>query len=132
MKTAYGRTLEDAQETLSEPVPLHLRNAVTPLMKGVGYGADYQYDHDADGHCSGQEHLPASLSGRRYCAPTAQGAEAWIKEWLEKLRGRGEDYRAATALVPSRAATCERLPRTVRRVTPRIVGCLNGPSKFTR
>ncbi len=91
VKTAYGRALQDAQATLSEPVPLHLRNAVTPLMKGMGYGADYRYDHDADDHYSGQEHLPESLSGRRYYAPTAQGAEARIKEWLEKLRGRGED-----------------------------------------
>ncbi len=86
--SAYGRALQDAQATLSEPVPLHLRNAVTPLMKGMGYGAEYQYDHDADEHFSGQEHLPESLSGRRYYAPTEQGAEARIKEWLEKLRGR--------------------------------------------
>ncbi len=85
--SAYGRALQDAQATLSEPVPLHLRNAVTPLMKGMGYGAEYQYDHDADEHFSGQEHLPESLSGRRYYAPTEQGAEARIKEWLEKLRG---------------------------------------------
>ncbi len=90
VKTAYGRALQDAQATLSEPVPLHLRNAVTPLMKGMGYGADYQYDHDSDDHYSGQEHLPESLAGRRYYAPTEQGAEARIKEWLEKLRKRDE------------------------------------------
>ena len=90
VKTAYGRALEDAQATLSEPVPLHLRNAVTPLMKGMGYGADYQYDHDSDDHFSGQEHLPESLAGRRYYVPTEQGAEARIKEWLEKLRKRDE------------------------------------------
>ena len=89
--TAYGRALEDAQATLSEPVPLHLRNAVTPLMKGMGYGADYKYDHDSEDHYSGQEHLPESLAGRRYYAPTEQGAEARIKEWLEKLRKRDED-----------------------------------------
>ncbi len=90
VKLAYGRALQDAQATLSEAVPLHLRNASTPLMKGMGYGADYEYDHDSDEHYSGQEHLPESLSGRRYYAPTEQGAEARIKEWLEKLRGKGE------------------------------------------
>ncbi|MCI0839513.1 MAG: replication-associated recombination protein A [Chloroflexi bacterium] len=88
--SAYGRALQDAQATLSEPVPLHLRNAVTPLMKGMGYGADYQYDHDAEDHYSGQEHLPESLAGRRYYTPTGQGAEARIKEWLEKLRKRDD------------------------------------------
>jgi putative ATPase len=90
VKTAYGRALQDAQATLSEPVPLHLRNAVTPLMKGMGYGAEYRYDHDSEEHYSGQEHLPESLSGRRYYRPTEQGAEARIKQWLEKLRGRDE------------------------------------------
>ncbi len=90
VKLAYGRALEDAQATLSEPVPLHLRNAVTPLMKGMGYGADYQYDHDSEDHYSGQEHLPESLAGHRYYAPTKQCAEARIKEWLEKLRKRDE------------------------------------------
>jgi putative ATPase len=84
--TAYMRALQDAQLTLSEPVPLHLRNAVTPLMKGMGYGADYQYDHTHEDHYSGQEHLPEKLAGRQYYAPTSQGREAKIKEWLEKLR----------------------------------------------
>ena len=71
-------------------MPLHLRNAVTPLMKGMGYGADYEYDHNAEDHYSGQEHLPESLAGRRYYTPTEQGAEARIKEWLEKLRQRDD------------------------------------------
>ena len=84
--SAYSRALQDAQGTLAEPVPLHLRNAVTPLMRGMGYGADYKYDHAFEEHYSGQEHLPEKLAGRRYYAPTDQGAEARIKEWLEKLR----------------------------------------------
>jgi putative ATPase len=86
--SAYMRALQDAQATLAEPVPLHLRNAVTPLMKGMGYGADYQYDHAYEDHYSGQEHLPEQLEGRRYYAPTEQGAETGIKERLEKLRDR--------------------------------------------
>ncbi|HUF53916.1 MAG TPA: replication-associated recombination protein A [Dehalococcoidia bacterium] len=85
---AYMRAAQDAQATASEPVPLHLRNAVTPLMKGMGYGADYKYDHAFQDHYSGQEHLPEKLSGRRYYAPTTQGREAKIKEWLDKLRQR--------------------------------------------
>ncbi|MEX0681917.1 MAG: replication-associated recombination protein A [Dehalococcoidia bacterium] len=85
--TAYSRALEDAQLTLAEPVPLHLRNAATPLMKGMGYGADYKYDHAFEDHYSGQQHLPDSLSGHQYYSPTEQGAEASIKERLEKLRG---------------------------------------------
>jgi putative ATPase len=88
--SAYARALQDAQATLAEPVPLHLRNAVTPLMRGMGYGADYKYDHAFEEHYSGQEHLPEKLSGRRYYAPTVQGAEARIKEWLEKLRRRAD------------------------------------------
>ena len=86
--SAYAQALADAQLTLAEPVPLHLRNAVTPLMKGMGYGSDYKYDHAFEDHYSGQEHLPPSLAGHRYYAPTDQGTEARIKEWLEKLRGR--------------------------------------------
>jgi putative ATPase len=78
--------LEDARETLAEPVPLHLRNAITPLMKGMGYGADYKYDHAHQDHYSGQEHLPEKLAGRRYYAPTEQGAEAGIKDHLDRLR----------------------------------------------
>ena len=89
--SAYKRALQDAQATLSEPVPLHLRNPVTDLMKGMGYGRDYQYDHSSPGHYSGQEHLPEKLRGRRYYEPGEQGYEQPIREWLERLReGRHE------------------------------------------
>ncbi len=84
--SAYNRALQDAKATISEPVPLHLRNAVTDLMKGMGYGRDYKYDHSSPGHYSGQEHLPEKLRGRRYYQPGEQGYEQHIKEWLERLR----------------------------------------------
>jgi putative ATPase len=86
--SAYGRAAQDAQATLAEPVPLHLRNAPTPLMKQMGYGADYQYDHSHPDHYSGQEHLPESLAGRRYYLPGRLGDEDKIRRWLA---GPGEE-----------------------------------------
>ncbi|MDD3662168.1 MAG: replication-associated recombination protein A, partial [Candidatus Dojkabacteria bacterium] len=60
--TAYGEAAEEAKRTLNLPVPLHLRNAVTPLMKKVGYGKGYVYDHDVKGKKSGQQCLPDELT----------------------------------------------------------------------
>jgi putative ATPase len=88
--TAYARAVEDAQATLAEPVPLHLRNAPIPLMKGMGYGRDYQYDHASPGHYSGQQHLPDKLAGRTYYVPGDLGYEERIREWMEKLKGKLE------------------------------------------
>jgi putative ATPase len=66
---AYGAVREDVQNTRNDPVPLHLRNAVTGLMKDLGYGAGYKYAHDyADAEVE-QEHLPESLRGRVYWEP---------------------------------------------------------------
>ena len=83
---AYQRALKDVRETQGEPVPLHLRNAVTGLMREQGYGKGYQYAHDYDEHYVEQEHLPDRLAGRRYYEPGELGFEAKIKEWYEKLR----------------------------------------------
>ena len=88
--SAYMRALQDAKATRNEPVPLHLRNAPTNLMKDLGYGRDYKYDHSFPEHHSGQEHLPKSLSGRRYYSPGAHGYEQKIAEWMQRLRERGE------------------------------------------
>jgi putative ATPase len=85
--SAYSRALEDAQMTLAEPVPLHLRNAPTPLMRNMGHGRDYQYDHAFPEHYSGQEHLPEQLRGRQYYLPGGLGYEERIREWMERLRG---------------------------------------------
>jgi putative ATPase len=84
--SAYMRALEDAQATLAEPPPLHLRNAPTPLMREMGHGRDYQYDHAYPEHFSGQQHLPEKLAGRRYYLPGDLGYEQRIREWLERLR----------------------------------------------
>ena len=65
------------------PVPLHLRNAVTGLMKKMDYGKGYQYDHDSQGGFSGQSHLPEGLEDKIFYRPTDRGAEKAIKERLE-------------------------------------------------
>ena len=70
------------------PVPLHLRNAPTPLMKGLGYGRGYKYAHDYEGHVAEQEHLPDKLQGQRYYEPSENGAERDIKGRLEAIRQR--------------------------------------------
>ncbi|HUI25439.1 MAG TPA: replication-associated recombination protein A, partial [Candidatus Kryptonia bacterium] len=76
------------------PVPLHLRNAPTPLMKGLGYGRDYKYAHDYDEHVVAQQHLPDKLKAQRYYEPTDIGEERAIKErltrWREKNRPRSK------------------------------------------
>ncbi|MBU0946811.1 MAG: replication-associated recombination protein A [Proteobacteria bacterium] len=70
----------------SLPVPLHLRNAATALMKQLNYGKGYQYAHNAEQTLVDQEHLPQELKGERFYAPTTRGYEALIKDRLEKWR----------------------------------------------
>ncbi len=84
--TAYLRALQDAQATLSEPVPLSLRNAPTPLLREMGHGEGYEYDHAFPGHYAGQRHLPEALAGRTYYMPGDLGYEERIREWMERLR----------------------------------------------
>ncbi|HEY1014480.1 MAG TPA: replication-associated recombination protein A [Herpetosiphonaceae bacterium] len=79
---AYGAVQADVEATRNEPVPLHLRNAVTGLMKGLGYGKEYKYAHDYVNAQVAQEHLPANLAGRRYYEPTDHGFERSVKERL--------------------------------------------------
>ncbi|MBI2865164.1 MAG: replication-associated recombination protein A [Chloroflexi bacterium] len=86
---AYGRVQEDVQKTRSDPVPLHLRNSVTGLMKDLGYGKGYKYAHDHEGHYVEQQGLPDALKGKRYYEPGELGQEKAVKERLEKLRGGG-------------------------------------------
>lgn len=68
------------------PVPLHLRNAPTPLMKGLGYGRGYKYAHDFPEHVAAQQHLPDKLADRRYYEPSTSGGEQVIRERLQRLR----------------------------------------------
>ena len=67
--TSYGAARELIEETGNEPVPLHLRNAPTGLMKSMGYGRDYKYAHDYEGGVADQAHMPAKLKGRKVYSP---------------------------------------------------------------
>jgi len=80
--TAYAAALADVAETRHDPVPLHLRNAPTALMRGLGYGRGYQYAHDATDARVDQQHFPDNLIGRRYYHPTDRGFEAAVRERL--------------------------------------------------
>jgi putative ATPase len=94
--TAYGAVLEDVERTSAEPVPLHIRNAVTKLMKQVGYGKGYAYAHDLDSKVADMDCLPDNLRGRRYYYPTAEGKEKTFAQRLEELRRLREESRAST------------------------------------
>jgi putative ATPase len=89
--TAYSRVKEDVEKTRNDPVPLHLRNPVTGLMKQIGYGKDYKYAHNYPGHFVMERYLPESLKAKRYYLPSEQGYELKIKErlqaWWGKLKG---------------------------------------------
>jgi putative ATPase len=84
--TGYGAVQEDLKETIAEPVPLHLRNAVTGLMGNLGYGKGYQYAHNAEEKVTDMTCLPESLAGRVYYKPTDQGFEARIRQRLAEIR----------------------------------------------
>ena len=86
--TAYGSVTQDVEQTAADPVPLHLRNAPTGLMRGLGYGKDYQYAHDVEGKVANMECLPDSLRGRVYYQPTNEGIEKRIRERLEEIKMR--------------------------------------------
>jgi putative ATPase len=84
--TAYSAVLQDVEQTAAEPVPLHLRNAPTSLMKGLGYGRDYQYAHDTEAKVADMQCLPDSLRDRVYYRPTNEGVEKRIRERLEEIK----------------------------------------------
>jgi putative ATPase len=83
--TAYGAVLADIEATAAEPVPLHLRNAPTKLMKSLDYGRDYQYAHDLEGKVADMECLPPSLADRRYYHPTQEGREKSLAQRMEEI-----------------------------------------------
>jgi len=84
--TAYGDVQKDVEETAAEAVPLHLRNAPTGLMKGLGYGHGYQYAHEAEGKVANMRCLPDNLRDRVYYRPTIEGVEKRIRERLEEIK----------------------------------------------
>jgi putative ATPase len=90
---AYMRAARDAREMLAEPVPLHIRNAPTKLMKELHYGEGYEYAHDYEDRLTAMECLPESLRGRKYYEPTAQGSEARVKERLAQIETWKEKHR---------------------------------------
>jgi len=87
---AWGAALGRARETTGEPVPLHIRNAPTPLMKELGYGKGYRYDPDEEHGVADQSYLPERLAGERFYEPGPQGFEPRLRErlqwWAEQRR----------------------------------------------
>ena len=84
--TAYSAVLQDVEQTAAESVPLHLRNAPTSLMNGLGYGKDYQYAHNTEAKVADMQCLPDSLRDRVYYCPTNEGVEKRIRERLEEIK----------------------------------------------
>ena len=108
--TAYGAALKDVAETRNEPVPLHLRNAPTRLMKGLGYGQGYKYAHDQQDARVDQEHFPPNLAGRRYYEPTNRGFERDIRErlaWRDEIRNQGSGVRGQVGAKVARASDAQ-------------------------
>ncbi len=84
--TAYGAVQHDVEETAAQPVPLHLRNAPTRLMKDLGYSSGYRYAHDFDEKVADMQCLPDNLKHRAYYHPTSEGIEERIRKRLEEIR----------------------------------------------
>jgi putative ATPase len=85
---AFNEAKADVHERPAEPVPLHIRNAPTGLMRDLGYGKGYQYAHDAPDAIVDQEHLPEALRGRQYYRPVERGLEAELARRLAAWRAR--------------------------------------------
>src|SRR5579863_1362666 len=84
--TAYADVQQDVERTAAEPVPLHLRNAPTGLMKSLAYGQGYKYAHDLESKVADMQCLPDNLKDRHYYQPTSEGVEKRIRERLEEIR----------------------------------------------
>jgi putative ATPase len=84
--TAYGAVQQEIEQTRQEPVPLHLRNAPTKLMKQLDYGKGYRYAHDEEGRVADMDCLPDSLKGRSYYKPTQEGREKLLAQRMEEIR----------------------------------------------
>src|SRR5205814_1832312 len=84
--TGDEAVLEDVERTAQDPVPLHLRNAPTGLMKAIGYGSGYQYAHDLENKVADMQCLPDNLKNREYYHPTDEGIEKRIKARMEEIK----------------------------------------------
>jgi putative ATPase len=94
--TAYLAVQRDVEATAAQPVPLHLRNAPTTLMKQLGYGKDYQYAHDLDSKVADMQSLPDNLKSRTYYHPTSEGIEKRIRERMEEIRKKRAEAKRET------------------------------------
>ena len=83
--SAFGEVRKDVENTIADPVPLHLRNAVTGLMKGIGYGKGYQYAHDHEEKVTDMQCLPDNLRDRTYYHPTSEGFEKELQKRMEEI-----------------------------------------------
>ena len=96
---AFGRAMKDIEQSPHEPVPLQIRNPVTPLMKDIGYGRDYAYAHDFEFGTTDMETMPERLKGRTYYEPGTMGFEKDIKkriEWWASLKAKIRADKAET------------------------------------
>ncbi|MBQ4254884.1 MAG: replication-associated recombination protein A [Bacilli bacterium] len=93
MEVAYDAAALDAEKGIAEPVPLHIRNAPTKLMKDLGYGKGYQYAHDYEEKVTAMSCLPESLEGKEYYKPTTQGLESKYGPRLEAIKKWKKDHR---------------------------------------
>jgi putative ATPase len=84
--TAWGDVMGDIEQTRAEPVPLHLRNAPTGLMKSLDYGKGYKYAHDEEGRVADMDCLPESLQGHSYYKPTQEGREKLLGQRMDEVR----------------------------------------------
>ncbi len=88
--TAFGRVKRAIRDSGALPVPLHIRNAPTGLMRDLGYGRDYKYAHDYDDAFTPQDYLPSELKGQIFYRPTDRGYEKTIKSRLDKWRSHDQ------------------------------------------
>lgn len=93
METAYFAARDDARQHLQEPVPLHIRNAPTRLMKELDYGKGYKYAHDFEEKITAMRCMPDDLEGRQYYNPSEQGMESRFKERYENIKEWKERHR---------------------------------------
>lgn len=91
--TAYGKAKKDALNTISEAVPMQLRNAPTKLMADIGYGKGYKYAHDSDSKLTDMQCLPENLKDKQYYIPTLQGNEKSVSERLDRIKKIKADLR---------------------------------------
>lgn len=84
---AIDKALGEVGQSGDLPVPLHLRNAPTALMKELDYGKDYKYAHDFENHFVEQDYLPSEIKNHRFWEPQNNPSETKLSEWMKKLWG---------------------------------------------